>query len=63
MQPTIAPEMRATWIMWHAAEFNVLITNARLIEMELNLTMFSTGKPETGSRQGTWKTGNTTVPW
>ncbi len=43
LRPSLAPEKRASWIKKHATEFDVLLTNARLIEVGLNLTMFSTG--------------------
>jgi hypothetical protein len=43
LRPSLAPQKRATWIKRHASEFDVLLTNARLVEMGLNLTMFSTG--------------------
>ncbi|MEK7716439.1 MAG: hypothetical protein AAB322_01655, partial [Pseudomonadota bacterium] len=42
LKPSIAPAKRATWIKRHAAEFDVLITNAKLVEVGLNLTMFWT---------------------
>ena len=41
-----APHLRRrnarTWIKNHAHEFDVLLTNARLVEVGLNLTMFNT---------------------
>lgn len=43
LRPSLAPEKRATWIKRHVNEFDVLLTNARLVETGLNLTMFSTG--------------------
>lgn len=42
LRPTLAPAKRATWIKHHAHEFDVLLTNARLIEVGLNLTIFNT---------------------
>ncbi len=42
LRPTIAPDKRATWIKRHVGEFDVLLSNARLVEVGLNLTMFST---------------------
>jgi SAM-dependent methyltransferase len=42
LKPSIAPEKRATWLKRHAESFDVLLTNAKLIEVGLNLTMFST---------------------
>ena len=42
LRPSLAPAKRATWIKNHAHEFDVLLTNARLVEVGLNLTMFST---------------------
>ncbi|MCI0627471.1 MAG: hypothetical protein L0387_38465, partial [Acidobacteria bacterium] len=43
LRPTLAPAKRATWIKHHAERMDVLITNSRLVEVGLNLTMFSTG--------------------
>ena len=43
LRPSLAPAKRATWIKHHAHEFDVLLTNARLIETGLNLTTFNTG--------------------
>lgn len=43
LRPSLAPEKRATWIKRHVNEFDVLLTNARLVEVGLNLVMFSTG--------------------
>ncbi len=43
LKPSIAPKKRATWMKRHVSEFDVLLTNARLIEVGLNLTMFATG--------------------
>lgn len=40
--PSLAPARRASWIKAHAHEFDVLLTNARLVEVGLNLTMFNT---------------------
>ncbi len=42
LRPSLAPARRAPWIKAHAHEFDVLLTNARLVEVGLNLTMFST---------------------
>ena len=42
LRPSLAPAKRATWIKNHAHEFDVLLTNARLVEVGLNLTMFNT---------------------
>lgn len=42
LKPSIAPEKRATWMKRHAESFDVLLTNAKLVETGLNLTMFST---------------------
>ncbi len=42
LKPSIAPEKRATWLKRHSESFDVLLTNARLVEVGLNLTMFST---------------------
>ncbi len=42
LKPTIKPENRATWMKRHADEFDCLITNAKLVEVGLNLTMFNT---------------------
>ncbi len=42
LRPSLAPEKRASWIKKNVSEFDVLLTNARLVEVGLNLTMFST---------------------
>jgi hypothetical protein len=42
LKPSLAPHKRATWIKNHVAQFDVLLTNAKLVEVGLNLTMFST---------------------
>ncbi len=43
LRPSLAPARRATWIKQNAEKMDVLITNSRLVEVGLNLTMFSTG--------------------
>jgi len=42
LRPSLAPVKRATWIKQNAPKFDVLLTNARLVEVGLNLTMFAT---------------------
>ncbi len=42
LRPTIAPDRRFDWMKKHAAKIDVLITNARLVEVGLNLVMFPT---------------------
>lgn len=42
LSPSIAPAKRGTWIKQNAGKFDVLLTNAKLVEVGLNLTMFST---------------------
>jgi hypothetical protein len=42
LRPSLAPRLRGAWLKNHAAEFDVLLSNARLIEVGLNLTMFNT---------------------
>jgi len=42
LKPSLAPARRASWIKQHVHEFDVLLTNARLVQVGLNLTMFST---------------------
>jgi hypothetical protein len=42
LRPSVAPARRAPWIKAHAREYDVLLTNARLVEVGLNLTMFNT---------------------
>jgi len=43
LRPTLAPAHRATWIKQNVGKMDVLLTNARLVEVGLNLTMFNTG--------------------
>lgn len=43
LKPSLAPAKRATWIKHHADKVDVLLTNSRLVEVGLNLTMFQTG--------------------
>ncbi|MCC6192617.1 MAG: hypothetical protein IT318_26635 [Anaerolineales bacterium] len=42
LRPSLAPAKRATWLKSQAERFDVLLTNARLVEVGLNLTMFAT---------------------
>ncbi len=42
LRPTIAPDRRFDWMKKHAGKLDVLITNARLVEVGLNLVMFPT---------------------
>lgn len=42
LSPTITPAKRAEWMKKSAAKYDVMLTNARLVEVGLNLTMFST---------------------
>lgn len=42
LRPSLAPRLRGAWLKNHANEFDVLLSNARLIEVGLNLTMFNT---------------------
>ncbi|MEA3350023.1 MAG: helicase-related protein, partial [Chloroflexota bacterium] len=42
LKPSVSPRRRAGWITKHADKFDVLITNARLIKVGLNLRMFNT---------------------
>ncbi len=42
LRPTVAPDKRFDWMKKHAARIDVLITNARLVEVGLNLVMFPT---------------------
>lgn len=42
LRPSLAPARRGAWIKYHEHEFDVLLTNARLVEVGLNLTMFNT---------------------
>ncbi|MBU0510794.1 MAG: hypothetical protein KJ638_03715 [Chloroflexi bacterium] len=52
LKPSVAPRRRVAWIRKHAPQFDVLLTNARLVKVGLNLRMFSTavyyGTPVTG---------------
>jgi hypothetical protein len=41
LKSSIAPEKRATGLKRHAESFDVLLTNARLVKVGLNLRMFS----------------------
>ncbi len=43
LRPSLAPRQRAGWIKRHADGFDVLLTNARLVQVGLNLTSFATG--------------------
>jgi len=43
LKPSIAPRRRAAWIRRQAQRFDVLLTNARLVQTGLNLTSFATG--------------------
>jgi hypothetical protein len=42
LRPSLEPARRATWMKYNSQKFDVLLTNARLVEVGLNLTMFST---------------------
>jgi hypothetical protein len=42
LSPAINPRGRVTWIQKHAPAIDVLLTNARLVKVGLNLRMFST---------------------
>jgi len=42
LRPWLVQATRGTWLKYQAKNFDVLITNVRLVEMGLNLTMFST---------------------
>jgi hypothetical protein len=42
LRPTIAPDKRIDWMKKHSPKIDVLITNARLVEVGLNLVMFPT---------------------
>lgn len=42
LKPSLAPAKRATWLKQHSHEWDVLLTNARLVQVGLNLVMFST---------------------
>jgi hypothetical protein len=43
LRPSLAPAKRATWIKQNAEKMDVLLTNARLVEVGLNLSMVNTG--------------------
>jgi hypothetical protein len=43
LKPSMKPARRATWIFNNASKFDVLLTNAKLVKVGLNLTQFSTG--------------------
>lgn len=42
LSPAIEPRRRVTWIEKHASQIDVLLTNARLVKVGLNLRMFAT---------------------
>ncbi len=42
LKPSLAPVKRAPWLRANAPKYDVLLTNARLVEVGLNLTMFNT---------------------
>jgi hypothetical protein len=42
LTPSIRPRSRVAWIQRHAPAFDVLLTNARLVKVGLNLRMFAT---------------------
>jgi hypothetical protein len=42
MKPSIAPSKRIVWLQKNVGKFDVLITNPRLVEVGLNLTMLPT---------------------
>jgi len=42
LKPSLAPRKRAAWLQANAGKFDVMLTNARLVKVGLNLTMFST---------------------
>lgn len=42
LKPSLAPVKRAPWLKANAPKYDVLLTNARLVEVGLNLTMFNT---------------------
>ena len=42
LSPSIKPRSRVAWIQKHAPNIDVLLTNARLVKVGLNLRMFST---------------------
>lgn len=41
LRPTVDPRNRATWLKNHCGKIDVMLTNSRLVEVGLNLTMFS----------------------
>ncbi len=43
LRPSLAPAKRASWIKQNAEKMDVLLTNARLVEVGLNLSMVNTG--------------------
>jgi SAM-dependent methyltransferase len=43
LKPTLQPARRASWILKNAAHMDVLLTNAKLVKVGLNLTTFNTG--------------------
>jgi Helicase conserved C-terminal domain len=43
LKPSMKPARRATWISNNASKFDVLLTNAKLVKVGLNLTQFATG--------------------
>ncbi|MCD4671396.1 MAG: DUF6094 domain-containing protein [Anaerolineaceae bacterium] len=43
LKPSMKPARRATWIFNNASKFDVLLTNAKLVKVGLNLTTFATG--------------------
>ena len=43
LKPSLAPAKRATWIFNNSSKFDVLLTNAKLVKVGLNLTTFNTG--------------------
>ena len=43
LSPSVSPRRRVAWIQRHAPAIDVLLTNARLVKVGLNLRMFATG--------------------
>ena len=43
LKPSMKPANRATWIFRNAPKMDVLLTNAKLVKVGLNLTQFATG--------------------
>lgn len=43
LSPSVSPRNRVAWIQRHAPAIDVLLTNARLVKVGLNLRMFATG--------------------